>query len=252
MSLNSTKVSLSNLFETLTQEAYASDYPAKAERTEISPKWWASSVVVSAIVTLVITAALTSTNLLAPAQRTQQTELASRVAALRESVRLATAQNNKERTQLKALAASQLNQSKQGRALLSQLSAAEVAAGATAISDTGVCITIGRQASHVERVSDRDLQRLVNELWRRGAKAISINGLRLTSRTAIRTAGSAILVSYRPIDWPYQLCVVSSTASTSTLSVPALTGVLTNFDRAHGVKSHVRALWVVAPAAKVE
>lgn len=240
----------SDFFSTLTKEAYASDYPPTAQRSEISPRWWASSVAVSAVVTLLITAALTSTNLLAPAQRTQQTELASRVSTLRQSVTTATQVNNRERTELKALAARQLKQSKQGRALLSQLTAAEVAAGATAISDTGVCITISTGAS--TRFSDRDLQRLVNELWLRGAKAISVNGIRLTSRSAIRTAGSAILVSYRPIDWPYQLCVVSSAASTSTLSTPALTRVLAKFDRAHGVESQVKALWVVAPAARVE
>ena len=252
MTPESTRHPSANLFATLTNEAYASDYPPKAEQTHISPKWWASSVVVSAVVTLVITAALTSTNLLAPSQRSQQAELASRVEQLRESVRRTTTNNDQERARLKSLAASQLTQSKQGRTLLAQLSAAEVAAGVTAVSDSGVCITIEQRSRNSGQISDRDMQRLVNELWRRGATAMSINGYRLTSRTAIRTAGNAILVSYRPIDWPYQVCVVGSAASTSTLSRPALAGVLTKFDLAHGVKSQVRALWVVAPAARVD
>lgn len=53
------------------------------------------------------------------------------------------------------------------------------------------------------RVLDRDLQDLVNGLWAAGAEAISVNDLRLTARTAIRSAGEAILVDYRPLSPPY-------------------------------------------------
>jgi uncharacterized protein YlxW (UPF0749 family) len=53
------------------------------------------------------------------------------------------------------------------------------------------------------RVLDYDLQRLVNSLWAAGAEAIDINGRRLTSLTAIRAAGRAILVDYRPLSPPY-------------------------------------------------
>ena len=40
-------------------------------------------------------------------------------------------------------------------------------------------------------VLDPDLQKLVNGLWQAGAEAISINGQRLTSLSAIRVAGDA-------------------------------------------------------------
>jgi uncharacterized protein YlxW (UPF0749 family) len=53
------------------------------------------------------------------------------------------------------------------------------------------------------RVLDSDLQRLVNGLWAAGAEAIEINGQRLTSLSAIRSAGDAILVDYRPLSPPY-------------------------------------------------
>jgi uncharacterized protein YlxW (UPF0749 family) len=55
------------------------------------------------------------------------------------------------------------------------------------------------------RVLDRDLQIAVNGLWAAGAEAITVNGLRLTSRSAIRSAGDAILVDYRPLTTPYTL-----------------------------------------------
>ena len=53
------------------------------------------------------------------------------------------------------------------------------------------------------RVLAKDLQFVTNELWRSGAEAISINGKRLTSTSAIRFAGSAVIVDYRPLTRPY-------------------------------------------------
>jgi uncharacterized protein YlxW (UPF0749 family) len=55
------------------------------------------------------------------------------------------------------------------------------------------------------RVQDVDLQHVVNGLWAAGAEAIAVNGQRLTARSAIRTAGSAILVDFRPLTPPYSV-----------------------------------------------
>jgi len=73
-------------------------------------------------------------------------------------------------------------------------------AGATAESRGG-------QASD-GRVFDRDLQEVVNALWAAGAEAISVNGLRVSAQTAIRSAGEAILVDLRPLSPPYVLRAV--------------------------------------------
>lgn len=53
------------------------------------------------------------------------------------------------------------------------------------------------------RIMARDVQAVVNALWESGAEAIAINGQRLTSTSAIRHAGQAILVNYRPLTRPY-------------------------------------------------
>ncbi|MEN3303896.1 MAG: hypothetical protein V7603_98 [Micromonosporaceae bacterium] len=58
------------------------------------------------------------------------------------------------------------------------------------------------------QVLDRDLQDVSNELWREGAEAVAINGERLTSTTTIRTAGSTILVDFKPIVSPYQILAI--------------------------------------------
>ncbi len=57
-------------------------------------------------------------------------------------------------------------------------------------------------------VLDRDLQRVTNELWADGAEAIAINGARLSATSTIRTAGSTILVDFRPIASPYQVTAI--------------------------------------------
>jgi uncharacterized protein YlxW (UPF0749 family) len=58
------------------------------------------------------------------------------------------------------------------------------------------------------RVQDVDLQVLVNGLWAVGAEAIAINGERLGTTTAIRSAGSAVLVDLTPLSSPYTVDVV--------------------------------------------
>ncbi len=53
------------------------------------------------------------------------------------------------------------------------------------------------------RVLDVDLQQVTNGLWAAGVEAMAVNGHRLTSTSAIRSAGDAILVDLRPMAPPY-------------------------------------------------
>ncbi|NMR21554.1 DUF881 domain-containing protein [Cellulomonas fimi] len=96
--------------------------------------------------------------------------------------------------------------------LLARLAADGVAAGAVAVSGPGLRVTVQDsdavvqrpdRASLDERVQDVDLQIVVNGLWAAGAEAVAINGHRLTAVTAVRSAGSAILVDLIPLSGPY-------------------------------------------------
>lgn len=62
------------------------------------------------------------------------------------------------------------------------------------------------------RVQDRDLQDLVNGLWAAGAEAISINDVRLTALTAIRSAGDAVLVDFQLLSPPYVVRAIGQPA----------------------------------------
>ncbi len=58
------------------------------------------------------------------------------------------------------------------------------------------------------RVLSRDVQVVVNSLWSSGAEAIAVNGQRLSPRSAIRFAGDAILVNFRPLTRPYVITAI--------------------------------------------
>lgn len=99
-----------------------------------------------------------------------------------------------------------------------------VASGTTEVTGPGLVVTLtdGRGATpdpaaprDVDpaadaRVQDGDLQRVANGLWASGAEAVAVNGQRLTAATAIRSAGGAVLVNFRPLSPPYRVEAIGS------------------------------------------
>jgi len=110
-----------------------------------------------------------------------------------------------------------------GRSAAGQVAELELVTGGTAVRGPGLVVTLdnapdvssdatssaGQLGSG--RIYDRDVQDVVNALWAAGAEAISVNGQRLTAMTAIRSAGEAILVDFRPLSPPYVLRAVGGT-----------------------------------------
>lgn len=127
-----------------------------------------------------------------------------------------------------AQAAALSRQSQTG--LTGELAKLELAAGTVTVTGPGLVITVNDAPAKAEpvvpdaspgaatvadqgKVTARDLQIIVNGLWDASAEAISVNGHRLTSRTAIRSAGSAILVDYRPLTTPYVITAIGDPGS---------------------------------------
>ena len=121
------------------------------------------------------------------------------------------------RSQVAATRDSALGTDAEGRAAAELVGGLELAAGTVAVVGPGVVLTVDDAAADAEgtapelrggtteasRVSDRDLQDVVNGLWAAGAEAVAVNGVRLSSRAAIRSAGEAILVDFDPLSPPY-------------------------------------------------
>ncbi len=123
-----------------------------------------------------------------------------------------------------------------GRSVAAGLADLEVVSGAVPVSGPGLRVTLddahppaagtaipgaatatdprAKQGASDGRVQDRDVQALVNGLWAAGAEAVTVNDLRLSAATAIRSAGSAILVDFRPLSPPY---VVRAVGNPNTL-----------------------------------
>jgi len=88
----------------------------------------------------------------------------------------------------------------------------------TAVTGPGIRIVINEapvdsaNATSGGVILDRDVQLLVNDLWAAGAEAISIGGVRLQPRSAIRQAGGSILVDNRPVFWPITIQAVGDSS----------------------------------------
>src|SRR6185312_15008005 len=116
------------------------------------------------------------------------------------------------RAQVAAARDAALSASDRGSALQAQIAQLETVGGGQAVEGSGVEVTLdnAKDTSNPDSASlgiiyDRDIQAVVDALFASGAEAIAVNGQRLTTRTAIREAGDAILVDYRPLAPPYRI-----------------------------------------------
>jgi len=133
----------------------------------------------------------------------------------------------------------------EGQRALDRLAQAEAGAAAVEVSGPGLMVTLADHEPDADddpvggtnnedprgQVRDGDLQLVVNALWAAGAEAISVNDERLGPTSAIRFAGEAVLVDFRPVTNPYEVRAIGDPARLST-------GFLANDD--------VRALAVIS------
>lgn len=135
----------------------------------------------------------------------------------RQEAQVRTVQAEVDRLQAQALGQDEAS-------LQSRLTTLTLASGAEAVTGPGIVVELDNAPGSDDTSADgnprtdtdtdegkvfsKDLQVVVNGLWEAGAEAIAVNGQRLTSRSAIRFAGEAILVNYRPLARPYRISVI--------------------------------------------
>jgi uncharacterized protein YlxW (UPF0749 family) len=175
-----------------------------------------------AAVALVIVIAAIQTHREAPAAERQRQQLISRVQDAERKNSADESMISTLRGQLQAAQAEALGP-EQGKAF----TAMAVATGAAPVTGPGLEVVLNdaagasgpagsdprQQNNNQSRVLDLDLQNAANGLWAAGAEAIAINGQRLTALSAIRTAGSAIMVDFRPLSPPYTLQAIGDPKS---------------------------------------
>ncbi len=208
-------------------------YAAAAERRRLSPETnqrpavHALTLVVLAVIGLLTVAAVLSLRAPQPQAATAKQALLQRIRAetaaadklqkANDGLRLA---NDKAQAEL-------LRLTTQG-GLADQIQLLGIVSGSLAVRGPGLRVTVDDAPGSAPtanadpreqdqdaqgRVQDRDLQTVVNGLWAAGAEAIGVNGQRLTGLSAIRSAGQAILVDFRPLSPPYVVSAVGSSDS---------------------------------------
>jgi uncharacterized protein YlxW (UPF0749 family) len=218
-----------SLLTELVQHPLDPDYAAVAERRRARgaepPASRATGVVMMIVLALI--GLLTAAAVLS--LRTPSTDASNAKQALLQHIRSETSAADKLQSSNNALRvandraqAGLLRLQAQGQ-IADQIQLLGTVSGSLAVQGPGLRITVndapGSAASanadprdqataNQGRVQDRDLQTVVNGLWAAGAEAISINGQRLTELSAIRSAGQAILVNFRPLSPPYVISAI--------------------------------------------
>ncbi len=202
----------------------AGDTPSRRPRL---PGIWLA-VCLAALGILLATAAAQVRDRAPSVARTNQAlleEINSRTAATAELENEVTAlQADVDRARINGLRLTTI-----GREAADSLDDVERAAGVTPVEGPGIRVTVDdaevdesaptgstADATDLGRVLDRDLQLVVNGLWAAGAEAVAVNGQRLSALSAIRGAGDAILVDFRPLSPPYSVLALGDPAALRT------------------------------------
>lgn len=148
-------------------------------------------------------------------------------------------------------------------ALATRLAQAEITSGTVPVTGNGLVLEVndakdsaagsGEDPRDLDdangRLTSTDMQILVNGLWQGGAEAISINGQRLTSLSAIRFAGQAILVNFRPLQPPYEISAIGPSSMRSAFQKSASGAYLDNLTGSFGLRASWRTGKQSLPAA---
>jgi uncharacterized protein YlxW (UPF0749 family) len=186
------------------------DYAIAAAQGGRSPRRWRWSF---AIVTLTIGAllaiAVLQTTQAAPALLDERAGLIDRIKAAETNQDQLRGRVTSLSAEIALLREAVIGDDATSKALVAQISRLGPAVSDTAVTGPGVLIAVddapGGNGEARNRVLDLDLQILANGLWQAGAEAVAINGHRLSSLTAIRSAGDAITVDYRSLNRPYRI-----------------------------------------------
>jgi uncharacterized protein YlxW (UPF0749 family) len=210
---------LTNLMEHALDDGYAEAAARRGDQAAPKRPGWLLVVGLLAAGLLLSTAAA-QTRDRASSTAEARTALVSEIESRDAANDRIEAELQQQRDQVAAARRRALRLTAEGQALAATLSTLEVATGAGAVTGPAFVIHLDdaptdqgdgadvdprTDAATDGRLTDRDLQTIVNEVWAAGAEAVAVNGQRLTTLSAIRSAGDAVLVDFRPLSPPYDV-----------------------------------------------
>lgn len=201
--------------DSLLADAMTSDYAAGQER-KIGTSRVLAAIVGSTVVTFMIGVAIVDAQTNASDVQATKVALIKRIQDTNARVGWLELDVNQASKDLQSAEQAKLAGTSLGTQAQLRLDQLRIGAGFTEVTGLGVSVTLDDATKKLSdtnldngRVLDSDLQMVINGLWQAGATAIAINDHRLTSNSAIRSAGAAILVDYRPLVRPYRVIAVS-------------------------------------------
>jgi uncharacterized protein YlxW (UPF0749 family) len=223
--LDASMTLLTEVMERPLDPGYAAAAARRAERGDTSRPAARSPLT---LLTLVVVGVLLASAALqargqTTAAKSERAQLVQEIQKLDGAAARLQQSNAKLQEQIEVERAQRLQQQAQG-GLAQQVSRLGIATGALAVVGPGLVLQVNDAESVSDtsgvsdprddaqaddgRVLDQDLQLLVNGLWSAGAEAVAVNGQRLSALSAIRSAGLAILVDYRPLSPPYRISAI--------------------------------------------
>ena len=198
-----------DLLNQIVREPLDPDYALVAARGEPRPTNRGALVVVAVLIGVMFAVATVQTTRSAPALETERAELINRVQAGEQAQDQLRVRSAELSTEIDRLRTSALGDDDQAVLLRAQIERLGPVVGTVAVTGPGMVIEVDDAPAGTtnarDRVLDVDLQILANGLWQAGAEAVAINGHRLSSLTAIRSAGDAITVDFRSLTRPYRV-----------------------------------------------
>ena len=206
--------------DALLADAIAPDYELGQER-KIGTSRVIAAIFGATVVTFMLGVAVVDARTNATGNRSTLDALISRISDTTARVNAVEQEMLQASKDLQAAEQAKLAGTSLGAQAQIRLEQLRKAAGFTEVSGLGIAVTLNNSqvdsaipnsATITGSVVDSDLQMVVNGLWQAGASAIAINDHRLTSNSAIRSAGQAILVDYRPLVPPYKVVAIAKNA----------------------------------------
>lgn len=198
------------LLEGIAETALDSDYyevrPPQSRKSKLRGSL--ASGIGIALFALLVTIAIVQNRTDRPVNRVERNTLVSNIQDRKATLEKGEEQAGKLRSEVSKLRALSSNTNPEFETL--RVTTADRAAHGPGIVVTADSSTEGNDDG---RITDIDLQVLVNGLWYAGAEAIAINGNRLGTLSSIRRAGLAITVNFKSIGSPYRLVVLGNSES---------------------------------------
>ena len=134
----------------------------------------------------------------------RETELRAEVASWKEKFEEASKQLVETDAKIEEYYATMESNDEASELLKQELSQANMRLGKIAVKGKGIIVTL--EDSDIAKIDDYDIYKLINELRLAGAEAISVNGIRITALTDVKTLAQGLLdIDGNRIHSPYTI-----------------------------------------------